>query len=96
MYKDEQVEMQVLAIGVLVDFMKDLDREWRVIADMKNGGQNAHIGKDPVFLYQPEAILSQLFAEGYTAVADASKFFYQFPTFPKERKYLALASRYVD
>ena len=24
--QDEQVEMQVLAIGVLVDFMKDLDR----------------------------------------------------------------------
>jgi hypothetical protein len=64
--------------------------EWRVIADMKTGGQNAHIGKDPVFLHQPEAILSQLYAGGYTAVADASKFFYQFPTVPSERKYLGL------
>jgi hypothetical protein len=64
--------------------------EWRVIADMKTGGQNAHIGKDPVFLHQPEAILSQLYAGGYTAVADASKFFYQFPKVPSERKYLGL------
>ena len=64
--------------------------EWRVIADMKTGGQNAHIGKDPVFLHQPDAILSQLYAGGYTAVADASKFFYQFPTVPGERKYLGL------
>jgi hypothetical protein len=64
--------------------------EWRVIADMKTGGQNAHIGKDPVFLHKPEAILSQLYAGGYTAVADASKFFYQFPTVPAERKYLGL------
>jgi hypothetical protein len=24
--------------------------QWRIIADMKNGGQNAHIGKDPVHL----------------------------------------------
>jgi hypothetical protein len=64
--------------------------EWRVIADMKTGGQNAHIGKDPVFLHRPEAILSQLYAGGYTAVADASKFFYQFPTVPSERKYLGL------
>jgi hypothetical protein len=64
--------------------------EWRVIADMKTGGQNAHIGKDPVFLHKPEAILSQMYAGGYTAVADASKFFYQFPTVPAERKYLGL------
>jgi hypothetical protein len=64
--------------------------EWRVIADMKTGGQNAHIGKDPVFLHQPEAILTQMYAGGYTAVADASKFFYQFPTVPAERKYLGL------
>jgi hypothetical protein len=46
------------------------------IADMKTGGQNAHIGKDPLFLHQPEAILSKLYAGGYTAVADASKFFH--------------------
>jgi hypothetical protein len=57
---------------------------------MKTGGQNAHIGKDPVFLHQPEAILTQMYAGGYTAVADASKFFYQFPTAPSERKYLGL------
>jgi hypothetical protein len=64
--------------------------EHRVIADMKSGGQNLHIGRDPVFLFQHDSILSQLYAGGYTAVADASKFFYQFPTRPQERKYLGV------
>jgi hypothetical protein len=43
-----------------------------------------------LFLHKPEAILTQMYAGGYTAVADASKFFYQFPTVPAERKYLGL------
>jgi hypothetical protein len=36
--------------------------EWRIIADMKNGGQNAHIGKDPVHLPRAWGILEQLYA----------------------------------
>ena len=62
--------------------------QWRCIADMKAGGQNACIGKDPCYLYSPEDILPRMYTGGYTAIADASKFFYNFPTRPEERKYL--------
>ena len=31
--------------------------QWRCIADMKSGGQNKHIGKDPVHLPQARRIL---------------------------------------
>jgi hypothetical protein len=31
--------------------------QWRIIADMKNGGQNEHIGKDPTHLPQAHDIL---------------------------------------
>jgi hypothetical protein len=34
--------------------------QWRVIADMKNGGQNDHIGKDPVHMPQAWGILERL------------------------------------
>jgi hypothetical protein len=46
--------------------------------------------KIAVFLHQPEGILSQLYAGGYTAVASASKFFCQLPTVQSERKDLGL------
>jgi hypothetical protein len=62
--------------------------EKRCIADMKRGGQNACIGKDPVYLTQKRTILAQLYANGWSAVADASKQFHNFPTLPEERKYL--------
>ena len=70
-----------------------LDKSWskeekRVIADMKGGGQNSCIGKDPVYLVQKLTILPQLYPGGYSAVADASKQFHNFPTRPEERKYL--------
>ena len=60
----------------------------RVIADMKGGGQNECIGKDPVYLVQKLTILPQLYSGGYSAIADASKQFHNFPTVPEERKYL--------
>lgn len=62
--------------------------QWRPIADMKRGGQNAHIGKDPVHLPRPEDILHRMYTGGYTAVVDASKFFYNFPTAPRDQAYL--------
>jgi hypothetical protein len=62
--------------------------EKRCIADMKRGGQNACIGKDPVYLTQKRTILAQLYTKGWSAVADASKQFHNFPTLPEERKYL--------
>ena len=62
--------------------------QWRVIADMKNGGQNDHIGKDPVHLPRAERILEKLYTGGWSAIVDASKFFHNFPTHPHNRPYL--------
>jgi hypothetical protein len=56
--------------------------QWRVIADMKNGGQNDHIGKDPVHLPKAGGILEKLYTGGWSAIVDASKFFHNFPTHP--------------
>ena len=64
--------------------------EWRVLADMLRGGQNAHIGADPCFLPRVSHILEEMYSEGYSAVVDMSKYFYNFPTHPKDRKYLGL------
>jgi hypothetical protein len=62
--------------------------EKRCIADMKAGGQNACIGKDPVHLTQKRSILAQMYANGWSAVADASKQFHNFATKPGECRYL--------
>jgi hypothetical protein len=62
--------------------------QWRIIADMKNGGQNAHIGKDPVHLPRAKGILEHLYTGGWSAIVDASKFFHNFPTRASDRPYL--------
>jgi hypothetical protein len=62
--------------------------QWRIIADMKNGGQNAHVGKDPVHLPRAKGILEKLYTGGWSAIVDASKFFHNFPTLPQDRPYL--------
>jgi hypothetical protein len=62
--------------------------EKRCIADMKKGGQNDCIGKDPTFLVRSEDILPHLYPGGWTAIADASKYFHNFKTHPDERLYL--------
>jgi hypothetical protein len=64
--------------------------QWRVIADMKKGGQNQAIGRDPVYLPRVDTILPHMYTGGWSAVVDASKFFYQFKTLVSERKYLGL------
>jgi len=64
--------------------------QWRIIADCKKGGQNEAMGPNPVFLPQAHFILHQMYSGGWTAVIDASKFFYQFPTVISERKFLGL------
>jgi hypothetical protein len=46
--------------------------QWRVIADMKNGGQNDHILKDPVHLPRAEGILERLYMGGWSAIVDAN------------------------
>lgn len=60
----------------------------RVIAKMKNGGQKDHIGKDPVHCPQAGGILERLYIRGWSAIVDASKFFHNFPTHPKDQPYL--------
>jgi hypothetical protein len=66
------------------------DGEWRVIADMLRGGQNECIAGDPVVLPQISHILDQMYSGGYSAVVDASKYFYQFRTHLDDRPYLGL------
>jgi hypothetical protein len=60
----------------------------RCIADCKRGGQSHCCGKDPVSLVQCDDILPHLYQNGWSAVADASKHFHNFPTSPEERKVL--------
>jgi hypothetical protein len=62
--------------------------QWRILSDMRRGGQNKAIGSDPTVFPKSSTILDQLYAGGCSAAIDASKFFYQFPTLPDERKYL--------
>jgi hypothetical protein len=64
--------------------------EWRAIADMLRGGQNSNMMSDPVYLPCTTHILSQMYTGGYTAVVNASKFFYQFKTHPQDQPYLGL------
>jgi hypothetical protein len=64
--------------------------QWRVIANMRDGGQNDVVGPDPVYLPRSRHMLDQMYEGGYTAVVDASKFFYQFKTRPADRPYLGL------
>lgn len=64
--------------------------QWRVLANMRTGGQNETVGTDPVVLPRVNHLLEHLYAGGFSAVVDASKFFYQFETIERERKYLGL------
>ena len=64
--------------------------QWRIIADMKKGGQNECIGSDPVFLPRTGHILEEMYAGGYSAVVDMSKYFYNIPTHPDDHPFLGL------
>ena len=64
--------------------------EYRVIANMREGGQNTVVASDPVFLPRAGHIIEQMYDGGSTAIVDASKFFYQFKTHPGDRPYLGL------
>jgi hypothetical protein len=59
--------------------------EWRVRSDMKYGGQNSVVSNDPVLPNRTSHILDQLYDGGYSAVVDASMYFYQFKTRPENR-----------
>ena len=52
---------------------------WRILADLRAGGQNSVVGPDPTVSLKSAHILAQMYTGSYSAVVDASKFFYQFP-----------------
>jgi hypothetical protein len=64
--------------------------QFRMIANMLLGGQNEVAANDPVYLNRPVHILDQMYTGGWSAVVDASKFFYQFRSRPEDQKYLGL------
>ena len=64
--------------------------QWRVIADMLRGGQNSCIGADPVILPRITHIMDQMYEGGFLAIADASKFFWNFTTHPEDQPYLGI------
>jgi hypothetical protein len=58
-----------------------------------NGGLLPICGKThtgPVYLPRVSHIVDLLYTGGFSAVVDASKFFYQFPTHPEDHPYLGL------
>ena len=64
--------------------------QYRVISDMRRGGQNVHIGTDPVYNPAMSDILASLIPGGYTAIIDVAKEFYHFPIQEQDRNYLGL------
>ena len=64
--------------------------QWRVIANMKEGGQNDCMGSDPVFLPRADHILEEMYTGRYSAVVDMSKYFYNIPTHPDDHPFLGL------
>ena len=98
-FTDELLDLGVLApvpsgakleaVGPLFCLRKNLQEDqWRVLADMKSGGQNAHIASEPVHFVRPHDVLGRLYTGGWSAVIDASKYFYNFMTVEEERCYL--------
>ena len=92
---------QLVALGVLVEADTILANcplfcvskagqpdEFRCIADMRRGGQNECIASDPVYFQRGHDILNCLYAGGYSAVADQSKYFHNYLTRPSERPYM--------
>jgi hypothetical protein len=86
---EEVTRDQLVANGPMFALPKPFQPgQWRILSDMKSGGQNESIGADPTVFPKSGVVLDQLYPGGYSWVADASKFFYQFPTHPEDRKYL--------
>ena len=59
--------------------------EWRVIADMLRGGQNDCCSSEPIYLASHQDILPRMYAGGWTAIADMSKYFHNYLTLLEER-----------
>jgi hypothetical protein len=75
---------QVFTTAPLRGAKEGQEGQWRVISDMLRG-ENQCIAGDPVLPPRISHILDQMYSNGYSAVVDASKYFYQFPTHPADR-----------
>ena len=64
--------------------------QWRCIADMRRGGQNSCCSLDPIYLPGAKDILPHLYSGGWSAVADASKYFHNYLTLPEERDLIGI------
>lgn len=64
--------------------------QWRCIADMRRGGQNDCCGLDPIYLPTSRDILPHLYSQGWSGVADASKYFHNYPTMDNERDLIGI------
>ena len=64
--------------------------QWRCIADMRRGGQNSCCSLDPIYLPSSRDILPHLYEGGWSAVADASKYFHNYLTLPQERDLIGI------
>jgi hypothetical protein len=62
--------------------------QWRILADLRAGGQNSVVGPDPTVFPKSAHVLAQMHTGGCSAVVDASKFFYQFPVRKEDQKHL--------
>ncbi len=64
--------------------------QWRCIADMRRGGQNECCSLDPIYLPTSRDILPYLYEGGWSGVADASKYFHNYPTLENERDLMGI------
>ena len=57
--------MKLEAVGPMFCLKKlSQDDQWRVLADMKQGGQNDDIASEAVHLFRPHDILGRLYTGG--------------------------------
>ena len=95
----DQFLAELISLGVLVASTRPLRRvcplfcvpkpgqpgEWRVFADMLRGGQNDFCSSEPIYLPSHQDILPRMYAGGWTAIADMSKYFHNYLTLLEER-----------
>jgi len=95
---------ELLELGVLRPAEKPLRRvcplfvvakagqpgQWQCIADMRRGGQNDCCSLDPICLPCTHDMLPMLYSGGWTAIADASKYFHNYQTLPEEQELIGI------
>ena len=95
---------ELIALGIVKEATRALRRvcpifvvekpgqpgQWRCIADMKSGGQNEFCSLDPIFMPSVHDILPHLYNGGWSAIADASKYFHNYKTLPSEQDLIGL------